>query len=163
MGILDQTSRYLVKRQPAAFFAWLMPKLVQAFMFQGFEDTRTLAFPGEPDRVCDTVGRFAPVKGDAEHRLVDVEFEAEPTADMLERTGEYAYRLRRERRYGADKQAKYRVIPVIVYLTGPVPRWLALSGLYLAITRSASFHRYFSQLGAPVNAKPGPFHQRGVA
>ena len=53
-------------------------------------------FPGEPDRICDTVAEFARADDPDDRRILDVEFSSEPHPDMLERLGEYAYRLRRE-------------------------------------------------------------------
>ena len=42
------------------------------------------------------------------HRcLVDVEVQAKPDADMLERLGEYALRLRRELPYSTDPRVSY--------------------------------------------------------
>jgi hypothetical protein len=39
---------------------------------------------------------------------------------MPERLGEYAYRLRRERRYGRGRRGKYQVLSVLLNLTGAV-------------------------------------------
>src|SRR5438132_9467351 len=38
---------------------------------------------------------------------------------MLDRCGEYAFRLRRELRYGGRPQHKYHVVNVVLNLTGP--------------------------------------------
>jgi hypothetical protein len=119
MGVFDQAGRYLLKSNPAAFFTWRMQRLVDRFLFLGWRDTTTLAFPGEPDRICDTVAEFAPREGDGPRRLLDVECQSEPHPDMLERLGEYAYRLRRGIRYGEEHPQKYRVVSVLLNLTGP--------------------------------------------
>ena len=66
---------------------------------KGGHPSRSL-FPGEPDRTCDTVAEFVPIDGEGPHRLLDVEVQAEPDSEMLDRCGDYAFRLRRERRYG---------------------------------------------------------------
>lgn len=118
MGVFDQASHYLVKRDRDAFFAWRVPRFVARFAFRDWADTTTVAFPGEPDRVCDTVAEFAPREGEGPRRLLDVEFQAEPHPDMLERLGEYTYRLRRELRHGPGGDRKYRVVSVLLNLTG---------------------------------------------
>jgi hypothetical protein len=118
MARVDQAARYLVKRNPPAFFGWAAPCLLSRWQFHGFVDTSTVAFPGEPNRVCDTVAEF--VRTGERHRrlLLDVESQSEPHPDMLERLGEYAYRLRRERRFGRKGRSKYGVLSVLLNLTG---------------------------------------------
>jgi hypothetical protein len=118
MGVFDQASRSAIKGAPG-FFRWLSPAFVERFRFERWVDTRTLAFPGEPDRICDTVAEFVPIDGIGPRRLLDVEPQSEPDSEMLDRTGEYAFRLRRELRYGANARDKYHVIPVVLNLTGP--------------------------------------------
>jgi hypothetical protein len=79
----------------------------------------SIAFPGEPDRVCDTVAEFAAPDGAGPRRLLDVECQSEPDPEMLERLGEYALRLRREVRHGPGQAGKYRVASLLLNLTGP--------------------------------------------
>ena len=89
-----------------------------AWKFVRWQDTRTLPFPGEPDRVCDTVAEFEH-RADPRYRcLVDVEVQAKPDAEMLERLGEYAFRLRRELRYEPGAADKYPVLCLVLNLTG---------------------------------------------
>ena len=118
MGAYDQASRYITKAQPSAFFRWRAPALGRRWTFRGWLDTRGIAFPGEPDRTCDTVAEFVSQDDTQRRAVVDVEFEAEPDADMLERLGEYAVRLRRERRYGPGQAGKYAVLSLRLNLTG---------------------------------------------
>ncbi len=49
----DQASRYLAKLDP---LGWLLPRLTDDWEFHDRLDTRTIPFPGEPDRVCDSGG-----------------------------------------------------------------------------------------------------------
>ena len=88
-------------------------------MFQGWLDTRTLPFPGEPDRTCDTVAEML----DAAHlgRLwaLIVEFQSEPDAEILDRLLEYMVRLRREVRHGPDHRTQYWTAACLLNLTGP--------------------------------------------
>ncbi len=120
MGVYAQAAQYLVKRNPIGFLRWLAPRFLDHFVFRSWLDTSTIAFPGEPDRLCDTVAEFAEAGDPARRLILDVEFQSDPHPDMLERLGEYAYRLRRELRHGAGQQGKYRVVSVLLNLTGPV-------------------------------------------
>ena len=94
MGQFDQAARYTAKLDPPAFLRWLLPGLDVMLAFQGWLDTRTLPFPGDRDRTCDTVAEML----DAAHlsRLwaLIVEFQSEPDAEILERLLEYMVRLR---------------------------------------------------------------------
>jgi hypothetical protein len=119
MGVFDQASRFTIKGSPPGFFRWLAPRFVERFAFRDWADARTIAFPGEPDRTCDTVAEFVPIDGTGSRRLLDVEPQTEPDGEMLDRCGEYAFRLRRELRYGDARQHKYHVISVVLNLTGP--------------------------------------------
>jgi hypothetical protein len=118
MGVYDQAARYLAKQRSAGFLRWLCPQFATAFQFQGWLDTGLPTFPGEPDRICDTVAEFRAPSSDEPRRLLDAEFQTDPDTDMLERLGEYAYRLRRALRYGTGQNGKYRVLSVLISLTG---------------------------------------------
>lgn len=119
MGVYDQAARYIAKRNPVGFFRWVVPRGMTAFAFAAWLDTRRIAFPGEPDRVCDTVAEFVPLAHEGPRRLLDGEFQTEPDGDMLERLGEYAFRLRRELRDGPGPGGKYQVANLLLNLTGP--------------------------------------------
>jgi hypothetical protein len=128
VGVYDQAGRYTIKRHPEAFFTWRAPSLSAAWKWLRWQDTRTLAFPGLPDRVCDTVAEFELSTDSRRRCLVDVEVQAEPDEDMLERVGEYALRLRRERRYEQGPAGKYVVLGIVLNLTGDKqPRRLDMS------------------------------------
>jgi len=118
MGVFDQASKYAVKADPPGFLAWALPRLAARARFVGWADTTQLAFPGEPDRVCDTVAELEPLDG-GPRRLADVEAQTTPEPDILERLGEYLFRLRRELRHGQGQAGKYRVFGVLLALTGP--------------------------------------------
>jgi hypothetical protein len=118
LGVYDQAGRYVIKRQPSAFFTWRAPSLWRTWKFMRWQDTRTLPFPGEPDRVCDTVAEFENPTDSKRLCLVDVEVQAKPDADMLERLGEYAFRLRRELRCGPGAADKYPILCLLMNLTG---------------------------------------------
>jgi hypothetical protein len=110
----------LIRRAPAAFFAWLAAAFLAAWRFRGWLDTSNLAFPGEPERVCDTVAEFVHRTDRNRRCLLDVEVQARPDGEMPERQGEYAFRLRRSRRHGRGQRGKYQVLSVLLNLSGPV-------------------------------------------
>jgi hypothetical protein len=119
MADFDQAGRYLIRRGPRGFYTWLSAPFMQAWEQRGWIDTSTLAFPGEPERICDTVAEFI-LRGDPRRRcLLDTEVQPRPDPDMLDRLGEYGFRLRRERRYGRGQRGKYQVVGVVLNLTGP--------------------------------------------
>ena len=103
-----------------------------AWKFVRWQDTRTLPFPGAPDRVCDTVAEFEHTSDPRRRCLVDVEVQAAPDADMLERLGEFALTLRRERRHGPGTAGQYVVLGMVLNRPGAeqanqldmtVPEW----------------------------------------
>jgi hypothetical protein len=120
MAEFDQAARYLIRRNPRGCCAWLSAPFVAAWTFRGWIDTSNLAFPGEPDRLPDTVAEFVSRASPARRCLLDIEVQSYPDVDMLERQGEYAFRLRRERRYGRGRSGKYQVVSVLLNLTGAV-------------------------------------------
>jgi hypothetical protein len=118
MGVFDQASRYLARLEPAEQLAWLIPSFFAVYHFDGWCDATLPSYPGDPDRICDTIAVFTSVDPN-ERWLIDVEFQTEPDPDILERSGEYAYRLRRVVRHGLGAAGKPRVLTVLVSLTGP--------------------------------------------
>ena len=119
MGQFDQAARYTAKLDPPAFLRWLLPGLDPALAFQGWLDTRTLPFPGEPDRTCDTVAELLEAAHLGRLWALIVEFQSEPDPEILERLLEYMIRLRREVRHGPDRRGRYETAAVLLNLTGP--------------------------------------------
>ena len=122
MGQFDQAARYTAKLDPPAFLRWLLPGLDPALAFRGWLDTRTLPFPGEPDRTCDTVAELLDAAYIGRLWALIVEFQSEPDPEILERLLEYMIRLRREVRHGSDRRERYVTAAVLLNLTGPRKR-----------------------------------------
>ena len=116
----DKAGRYLIRLDPVGFFTWLGARFVAAWQFRGWLDTSAIPFPGDRQRVCDTVAEFIHRRDPRRRCLLDTEVQARPHLDMLERLGEYAFQLRRERRYGRGRHGKYKVIGAVLNLTGAV-------------------------------------------
>lgn len=72
----DQACRYLAKLDPALFLAWLLP--LSAARFRGWLDTRTLPFPGEPERTCDTVAALVNESEPEVFWAMPIEFQTRP-------------------------------------------------------------------------------------
>ncbi len=120
MGQHDQAARYTVKLDPVGHVRWLVPALEPHLTFAGWLDTHTIPFPGEPDRTCDTVARFANALDPRRPLAMVLECQTKPHPDMLERLLEYVARVRREIRHGRGRRGKYDVAAAVINLTGPV-------------------------------------------
>jgi hypothetical protein len=111
----DQASRYGAKLDAAGFLRWLLQD--SSLTFDGWLDTRSLPFPGEKDRTCDTVARLIDAAEPESPWAVPVEFQTQPDGAMFGRLLEYLGRLWRERR--PDGRARrYQVGAALVNLTG---------------------------------------------
>jgi hypothetical protein len=118
MATFDRAARYLIREWPVGFFLWLSLRFAQAWRFRGWLDTSAPGTPDQSERACDLVGEFQNIADPARRCLLDIESQSRPHVDILERLGEYAYRLRRERRYGRGRRGKYQVLSVLLNLTG---------------------------------------------
>jgi hypothetical protein len=119
VNVYDQAARYLIKLEPPDFFAWLARLPQFSLIFREWLDTRTLPFPGVPDRTCDTVAALEEPGQGTEPIAYVVEAQSEPHPDMLERMLEYLSRFRRELRHDPGRSRKYRVGGAVLNLTGP--------------------------------------------
>jgi hypothetical protein len=118
-NVFDQAARYCVQADPLGFLRWLLHGLDPALRFHGWLDTRTLPFPGTPDRTCDTVADLAYDAASDRRWAVITEFQTDPESEILDRLLEYVARIRRALRCGLERRAKFQVIAALVNLTGP--------------------------------------------
>jgi hypothetical protein len=112
----DQASRYTAKLDPAGFLAWLFNTV--ALVFHHWLDTRRLPFPGETDRICDTVARLEDSGVPGEVWAVPIEFALSPEPDLFGRLLAYLANLWLEERPSTERGARYQVGAVVVNLTG---------------------------------------------
>ncbi len=108
----DQACRFAAKMDAAGFLGWLLGIPVG---FQRWLDTRTMPFPGDPDRTCDTVAGIESAGGAA--WAVPIEFCLEPDEEMFGRLLEYLGRLWREKHPDGAGQ-RYAVGAIVLNLTG---------------------------------------------
>ena len=118
MNDYDKASRYAVKMDPLAFLRWLIPGMDLDLEFRGWIDTRTLPFPGDPDRTCDTVARLSFASDPISQWALVGEFQSEPQPDTLDRLLEYVSRLNRELNRNVTPKRRVRVADALVNLTG---------------------------------------------
>lgn len=114
----DQASRYAAKLDPLGFLRWLMRRPALTVIFDGWLDTRTIPFPGEPDRICDTVAGLTDPTAPKVRWAMPVEFQTRAQGNMFGRLLEYLARLWIELRPPGMPNGHYRLVAGIVNLTG---------------------------------------------
>src|SRR5919202_5839464 len=114
----DQACRYLTKADPEGALPWLLRLPPAGLGFDGWLDTPTLPFPGEPERTCDTVASLRDTARGGVPWAVVVEFQVEPDPDMFGRLLVYLGRLWLERGPSPERGDRFELGAVVVNLTG---------------------------------------------
>ena len=114
----DQGSRYLAKLDPPGFLRWLEPSFEDPLVFNGWLDTRSIPFPGVPDRTCDTVAEIRDSTKRATSWAIPIEFQTRPDSQMFGRLLEFLGRLWRETHPPRSAKARFGVAAIVVNLTG---------------------------------------------
>ena len=119
MGQFDQTARPVAKEDGAAFFAWAVSCCVPAhgLTFLGWDDTRRLVRPGEPDRTNDLVALFRDDGHKGRQTWLVAEIEEEPEPGVFYRTAHYELLLGKEVNPSCDP-AGPAVGSLVLNLTG---------------------------------------------
>jgi hypothetical protein len=113
----DQACRYAAKLDAVGLLTWLLREAPEELRFRTWLDTRTLPWPGDPERTCDTVAWL----GDADPAVewaVPVEFCLEPDGEMFGRLLVYLGQLWSEKRPTDGRGEHFAVGAVVVNLTG---------------------------------------------
>ncbi len=113
----DQACRYAAKLDAVGFLCWLLREDTAELRFRTWLDTRTLPFPGDPERTCDTVAWLADADPDIEW-AVPVEFALEPSGEFFGRLLVYLGQLWLEKRPTTAGGERFSVGAVVVNLTG---------------------------------------------
>jgi len=110
----DKAGRACFKLDPPGMLRWLLPGLIPACVFQRWADARTIAFPGEPERTCDTVAELLQAGNPPVWWLLVIELQSELDEEMFGRLLEYLGRLWRYARTPEQSQPRYNVAAALV-------------------------------------------------
>lgn len=113
----DQGSRYLAKLEPVGLLCWLLRETPAELRFRTWLDARTLPFPGDPERICDTVAWL----GDADPAVewaLPLEFCLDPDGELFGRLLIYLGQLWLETRPTDAGRERFAVGAVVVNLRG---------------------------------------------
>ncbi len=114
----DKAGRAWLRLDPSGLLRWLMPGLHADCVFQRWADTRTIAFPGEPDRTCDTVAELLQATQSPLWWLLVLELQSDLDEEMFGRLLEYLGRLWRSLRPLETPRQRYRIVAAVVNFTG---------------------------------------------
>jgi hypothetical protein len=114
----DKASRLAAKLAPHAFLAWAVRLPVGELGFRGWLDTRSLPFPGDPDRTGDTVARLDDAAAGGQPWAVAVEFQTEPDPLMFGRLLGYLSGLWLSVKPDPERGSRFHVGAVVVNLSG---------------------------------------------
>jgi hypothetical protein len=115
--VYDQSSRYLTRRNERALSAWFLA-LKQQMRFQGWLDTRSIPWPGRPEKVCDTVAWLTDLAREGLLWAVVFEFQIEPDPEMFGRLLIYLGSVWLEKRPGPNPGDRFCVAAVVINLRG---------------------------------------------
>lgn len=113
----DRGARYAARLDASGFLQWLLPEPA-AWIFHAWLDTRSLPFPGQRDRICDTVATLCETRSDRAWWALPIEFQTRPDAGLFGRLLEYLGRLWLELRPPGQRRGRFRVAAAVVNLTG---------------------------------------------
>ncbi len=114
----DKASRFAAKLDPHAFFAWATGLPAEKLAFRGWLDTRGLPFPGDPDRVSDTVARVEDPSVVQVPWMIAVEFQIEPDALMFGRLMVYLGQLWQTVKSDPNRGSRFNLGAMVFNLTG---------------------------------------------
>ncbi|MBP3958093.1 hypothetical protein J8F10_22810 [Gemmata sp. G18] len=114
----DKASRFLAKLDPGAFLSWLLRLPASDFVFRGWLDTRGVPFPGDTDRVSDTVAHVENAGANGVPWIVAVEFQTKPDPEMFGRLMGYLSGLWLERKPDTERGSRFHLGAAVVNLTG---------------------------------------------
>jgi hypothetical protein len=113
----DQASRYGAKLDAVGFLCWRLREDPATLRYRGWLDTRALAFPGDPERICDTVAWLGDADPAREWAAV-VEFCLEPDETLFGRLLVYEGLLWLEVRPTDARGERFEVGAIVINLTG---------------------------------------------
>jgi hypothetical protein len=117
-NMFDKASRYAVKIDPPAFFAWVTGLSADRLEFRDWLDTRAVPLPHEPDQIGDTVGRIETPTGTEPPWAVAVEFQSEPDPLMFSRLMIYLGHVWQSVKPDPEPGSRFNLGAVVINLTG---------------------------------------------
>jgi hypothetical protein len=114
----DQACRYLARLDPIGLLCWLLGLPASAFSFEGWLNTRTVPFPGEPERTCDTVAHLRDLLRGGVPWAIPIEFQLAPDHLMFGRLLIYLGRLWIDAKPSPERGDRFEVAALVVNLTG---------------------------------------------
>jgi hypothetical protein len=114
----DKAGRAWAHLDPPGMLHWLLPELNPVCTFQRWADTRTIAFPGEPDRTCDTVAELLQAGSSPTWWLLVLELQSERDAEIFGRLLEYLGRAWRGLHPLHQRRQRYHLAAALVNFRG---------------------------------------------
>jgi hypothetical protein len=117
-NLYNQASRYLVMLDPAGFVSWLLGLHRSQFAFQGWLDTRAIAYPGESDRTSDLVAHLVNFLEHGRPWAISLEFQIVPDTEMFSRALSQIAAIWKYVRPDNERGSRFFVGAAVVNLTG---------------------------------------------
>jgi hypothetical protein len=118
MNDFDLASRRMAKSAPVAFFQWLMTSFSTYLHFNRWEDTRTIPFPGNPERTGDSIAVLEEIQTPGPPWIMPIEFQLEPDPQMFGRMLVFLGLIWQEKRPDPLPGSRYHLAAAVVNLTG---------------------------------------------
>ncbi len=118
MNDYDQASRRVEKHATDSFFRFLLTAFAEHLRFERWLDTRTIPFPGDPERTGDAVAELTDLARAAPPWAMPVEFQSEPDADMFGRLLIFLGSLWLQMRPDNLRGSRYQLAAAVINLTG---------------------------------------------
>jgi hypothetical protein len=137
MAELEQAAVSAINLDPEGHTRLLEPTLDPDLRYQRWLPTQLIAFPGKPDRRCDTVAELVSQAQTPAPWAYVLEVEAQARARFPERLFEYQARAARRLRHGPRNRDRYLIACGVIVLTGrlrPVRLKMRLPGTGLGLS-----------------------------
>lgn len=114
----DKAGRAWLHLDPPGLLRWLLPGLSPACVFQRWADTRTVAFPGEPDRTLDTVAELLQAGNPPVWWLLAIELQSKLDKEIFGRLLEYLGRAWLRLHPLNQRRQRYRLAAALINFKG---------------------------------------------
>jgi hypothetical protein len=114
----DAACRRMVRADPGAFLAWLIPGFADVARRRGWVDTRRIPFPGQGDQTGDLVFEVEMLGEPQPPWAIPLEFQLEPDPAMFGRMLTFLGTLVNEKHPDDSRASEYQLGAAIINLTG---------------------------------------------